>query len=255
MRLGKHLRELTRLRRGVAASALVAVAAAVWSVAGVSILPPRLTPRSLEMATGYTQVVVDTPRSALLDLRQSTDDIDALKNRAVLVGTVMASPPVRAFIARRAGLPAGALQVVPPRTPAQPRATAASGHKKGATDLLRSTDQYRLDIRANPTVPILDVYAQAPTASAAAGLANAAVTGLEDYLRHLATADRTPAELQVRIRRLGGARGDVINNGIGLQVALVTFLIVFGVACCAAVVVARVRRGWLLAAESDRQPA
>jgi hypothetical protein len=247
MRLGTHLRELSRLPLGVTISLAVALLAAVWSVAKIDLSPPRLTSRSLEMATAHAQVAVDTPKSAILDLSEGAFDVDGLKNRALLLGAVMASPPVRAYIAQRAHLSPDVLQIVAPRTPAQPRPTADIGRKKGPTDLLRSTDQYRLDIQSNPTVPVLDVYAQAPTARAAGELANAAVTGLGDYLAHLAASERTPRNLQVRLRQLGSARGEVINRGIDLQVALVTFLIVLSVACAACVVVARVRRGWLMA--------
>lgn len=244
MRLGMHLRELSRLRAGIVASALLALLTAAWSVADVGVLPPRWEPRSLELATAYTQVVVDTPNSAILDLRQGTAEIDALKNRAVLVGNVMASPPVRASIARRAGVPAEALHVVTPRTPKEPRARSTADTKKEPSDLLRSTDQYRLDIQANPTVPILDVYAQAPTAAASERLANAAADGLRDYLRELGASQRTPDDMQVELRQLGRARGEVLNEGIGLQLAALTFLFVFAAACAATVGIARVWRGW-----------
>jgi hypothetical protein len=251
MQFGRHLRELSRLRVGVIVSAALALLTAVWSVADYSLIPPRLEPRKLELATAYTQVVVDTPRSAIIDLRQATSDIDALKNRAVLAGNVIASPPVRAHIARRAGVSPEALQVVTPRTPAQPRAQATADNEKGPTDLFRSTDQYRLDIQANPTVPILDVYAQAPTAAAAARLANAAAEGLGDYLRDLGASERTPEEMQVKLRQLGPAKGEVLNDGVGVQVALLTFLFVFAASCAAAVLIARVRRGWRIAAIAE----
>jgi hypothetical protein len=245
-----HLRELSRLRAGVAASFVLAVLAATWSISNVSLFPPRLEPRSVEMATAFTQVVVDTPRSAILDLRQPTDDILALKNRSVLVGNVMASPPVRAYIARRAGLAPEVLQVISPRTPAQPRARETADNKKGPKDLIRSTDQYRLDIQANPTVPILDVYAQAPTADAAARLANATTEGLRDYLRDLAAKQNTPAATQIRLRQLGRAEGEVLNQGVGVQVAMLTFLLVFAVSCVTVMILGRVRRGWRLAEAS-----
>ena len=109
------------MRVGLAVSLVLGLLAAVWSVNEISLLPPKLTPRSLEMATAFTQVVVDTPDSAILDLRQGTDDIQALKNRALLVGNVMGSPPVRVYIGRRAHVPAETLQVVTPRTPQAPR--------------------------------------------------------------------------------------------------------------------------------------
>ncbi len=247
MRLGMHLRELSRLRAGVALSLLLALFAAAWSVAKISLFPPGWEPRQVEMATAHTEVVVDTPKSTILDLRQPTDDIIALKNRSLLIGNVMASPPVRAYIARRAGISADALLIVTPRTPAEPRAREAVDAKKGPTDLLRSTDQYRLDIQANPTVPILDVDAQAPSAESAGRLANAAADGLRDYVTSLASAEGTPRQLQVRVRQLGRAQGEVINEGVALEVAVLIFLLVFAASCGAVVVLSRVSQGWRVA--------
>jgi hypothetical protein len=252
MGFGRHLRELSRLRLGLLVSLLIGLLAAVWSVNEISLLPPKLTPRSLELATAFTQVVVDTPDSAILDLRQGTDDIQALKNRALLVGNVMGSPPVRMYIAKRAQLPVGALQVVTPRTPQAPRPRAEVGQKKGPGDLLKSTDQYRLDIQANPTVPVLDVYAQAPTAASAKQLANAAVDGLGDYLDELATKDKTPRASQVRLTQLGHARGEVLNKGVDVQVALLAFLAAFALSCLATIALARLIRGWRLAGDVEQ---
>ena len=64
-----------------------ALVLSVWSVANISLIPPGLSPRSLEMATATTQVVVDTPKSALIDIRQNTYSLDGLTNRALLLGT------------------------------------------------------------------------------------------------------------------------------------------------------------------------
>jgi hypothetical protein len=250
-----HLRELWRLRLGLAISTLLASLAAVASVANISVFPPGLSSRSVEMSTAFTQVVVDTPNSAILDLRQGTDDIQSLKNRAVLVGTVAASPPVRAFIARRAGISPDILQIVTPRTPEEPRPRAETGQKKGPSDLLRSTDQYRLDIQTNPTVPLVDIYAQAPTARASEELANAAVDGLGDFLRELAATESTPNDVQIELRQLGRARGDVLNEGVGVQVAVLSFLAVFATCCVVAMGLARVRRGWAAAADARQRSA
>ena len=250
MGFGRHLRELSRLRVGIIIATSLALLAAVASVAKISVLPPKLTQRSVEMSTAYTQVVVDTPNSALLDLRQGTDDINSLKNRAVIVGTVAASPPVRTFIAERAGISPELLQIVTPRTPQQPRPRTDNGEKKGPGDLLRSTDQYRLDIQANPTVPLLDIYAQAPTPRASEELANAAVEGLGDYLRQFAGSEDTPQKVQVQLRQLGRARGDKLNKGVGVSVAILTFLAVFTAVSIAAMFVSRVRKGWRLEEEA-----
>ena len=256
MRLGMHLRELVGLPIwAVLASALLATFAAVWSVASISLFPPGLKSRGAGIATAQTQVVVDTPYSAVLDLRQPTDDVDGLKNRAVLIGTLMSSADVRGDIARRAGIPAERLQVVAPRTPEQPRAVQPASDKPGPGDLLKSTNQYRLDVQANPTIPLLTIDAQAPTAQASQRLANAGVSGLRDYLRGLAASDGAPNGLQVRLRQLGAAKGSLINPGVQLQVAIVVFVLVFPLSCLAAILIARVRRGWQIAADAPKHDA
>ena len=166
------------------------------------------------MASATTHVIVDTPRSSILDLRQDTYSLEALRQRTVVLGSVMAEGQVRQAIEDRGEVPAGQLQVTPPLTPEQPRAVAGSGPQKHTTDVVESTDQYRLSIQANPTVPIMDIYAQAPSAQAAEKLANGAVDELRSYLADLALQERTPEAAQIRLVQLGRAHGAVINGGI-----------------------------------------
>lgn len=247
MGFGRHLRELLRLRLGLALSVALALVAAVWSVAKISVLPPGLTSRSLEVATASASVVVDTPKSALLDLRQSTYDIEALNNRALLLGTLMDSAPVRAYIAQHAKVPPAALQIVTPRTAAQPRASLKGGSEERATDILKAGGDYRLDIEANPTVPILDIYTTAPTADTAKQMADSAVEGVREYLATFANIRGTRQIRQVRLEQLGPARGGIVNHGVELQLALVSFFVVLGASCIAVLAVSRIRQGWRLA--------
>jgi len=248
MQLGIHLRELARMRVALALSLLLAVFVALSVAYKVSVLPPSLGPRSLEMGTASTRVMVDTSKSLVLDIRYGTGDFDSLTERAVLLGNLMASAPVREYIARRAHVPAEAIRATTPLTPDFPRPLAAEGEQKHTSDLLRSTDQYRLNIQANPTVPIIDVYAQAPSAKAAEQLANSAVDGLGDYLGVTARlqSKRFNGDDQPLISQLGRARGVVINNGVRLQVLLLTFGFVFALCCAVSLFVGRVRRGWQL---------
>lgn len=242
------------MRIGVTLSLVLAAVAALWSVDRISLLPPKLTPRSLAMATAYTQVMVDTPKSALLDLKVDSGHISDMTNRALLVGTLAGSPPVVDFISRRTGVPASELQVQAPSTPAHPAPRSVTGRSNGPTDLLRSPDQYRLDIYADPIVPFLDIYAQAPTASAAAHLANGAVDGLTDYVQSIAASQGSikyaPQYAQIQLRQFGRAQGKAINPGVDFQVAMLTFLIVFAIGCAGNVAIGRIRRGWSLAGAS-----
>jgi hypothetical protein len=252
MGFGIRIRGLWQMRGWVAGCALFALLAAVWSVAHISVLPPRLESRSLEMAAASTQVIVDTPRSALVDVGQNAYGLGALTDRALLLGNVLAGPQVRADIARRAHVPFDRIQVIPPLTASQPRVLAEAGNEKHTTDILKLNGEYRLYVRANPTVPFLQIYTQTPTAESARALANAAVGGIQSYLEELARSTRTPVAQQIRLIQLGGARGAVINKGIRWQVAFLAFVLAFGVSCATLIWVRRVRDGWRLAALSER---
>ena len=256
MQLGIHLRELMRFRVGLVISLLVALLVSLSVSYKISLLPPKLTSRSLEMGTASTRVVVDTSKSIVLDIRYGSGDFTSLTDRAVLLGNVMASAPVREYIARRAGIPADVIRASTPLTPDFPRPRAAEGEQKRTSDLLRPTDEYRLNIQSDPTVPILDVYAQAPTAKAAAELANGAVDGLRDYLDDVGGEQGVRAAEQARLTQLGRARGAVINSGVHVQVLLLTFFFVFALCCAATVFIGRVRQGWQLAQalEGSGQP-
>ncbi len=253
MALGRHLRELWRLRLGLVASVALALFAALWSIGQVGLFPPSVKSRKLEIAAASTRVLVDTPKSAILDLSVSTYDFRAYTNRSLLVGNIMASPPVRRYIARRAHVPAEVLQVASPVTPDFPRPLVSDGAKH-TSDLLKSPNQYRLSIQSNPTVPVVDVYAEAPTADLAQQLANGAVDGMKDYLRDLGTAQAIPENEQVHLQQLGRAKGSVIDPGIGTKVALLTFFLVFGASSIAVLALARVREGWAHEARREKPP-
>jgi len=240
MDLGRHLRELFSLHRSVVICLAIATLAALNTIYHL----PSFEPRAVQMASATAEVLVDTRMSAVHDLRQGSAEFEKMTNRAVLIGNVMASPPVLRYIGARSGVPPSRIRIQPPLTPDFPRPLSGFGEDPKTADLLRSTDQYRLNIQANPTVPILQVYAQAPDAEAAATLANSAVEGLRDYLDETAKAQATPSEDVVRVTSLGRAKGVVINPGIRIQLALAVFIVVFGLTAATAVLISRVRQGW-----------
>jgi hypothetical protein len=53
--------------------------------------------------------------------------------------------------------------------------------------------------------------------------------------------------MQVELRQLGNAHGNVINGGVQLQVLLVVFPLVLALSFAATILIARVRRGWQFA--------
>jgi hypothetical protein len=251
MRFGRHLRELWEHRLGLVASVLIASLAALWSVGKVTVFPPGVKPRVLQMSAASTRALVDAPQSAVLDLKVPTTNLQGMTNRGVLVGNMIASAPVRAYIARRAHVPMELLQVAGPVTPDFPRPLATSG-KRSTKDILKSPNQYRLSVQANPTVPILDIYAQAPTADAARALANGAVQGMEDYLHDLANMQHIAVDQRVHLEQLGKADGGVINPDVSVKLAILSFLLVFTASSAMVLAAVRVRRGWQLEAVSQK---
>jgi hypothetical protein len=252
MALGRHLRELWRMKVGLVTSIILALLAALWSTHSIGVLPPKVEPRALETASATTRVLVDERSSSVLDLGVPTGDLEAMTSRALLVSNVMASAPVREYIARRADVPAEALQVSSPVTRDFPRQLAQSGTPKHVSDILASPDQYRLSLRANPTVPMIDVYAQAPTLEAARELANGAVAGMSDYLRDLGMRQNVSEQQQVHLQQLGPARGNVINAGVNVTLATLSFLLVLCSSSVAVLLIARVQRGWALEKSSEQ---
>jgi len=255
MELGSHLQEFFRVRIAAAICLALALFAALSVGYKVGLLPPSLQPRSVEMATATTELLVDGPVSTVLDLRQGSADIAGMTNRAVLIGNIMVSEPVLAYIGKRANIAPQSIRGQAPLTPDFPRPIADGTNDPATKDLLRSTDQYRLNIQTNPAVPVIEIFAQAPTAQAAATLANASVDGLRDYLAQVALVRGTPRRDQVSLTQLGRANGEVINRGVRLQLMVLSFLIVFALSAATAVFIARVRRGWTQAAAAEAAAA
>jgi hypothetical protein len=141
-----------------------------------------------------------------------------------------------------------------PVTPDWPRALAMNGNAKHTTDILKSPDEYRVSIQVNPTVPIVDIFAQAPSLSHAQRLAQATIQGMRDFLGALAVRDRVPGIRQVRLTQLGRPTGGVINADINRKVAILMFVLVFAASAATALFLSRVRRGWRAEAGSSAPP-
>ena len=99
------------------------------------------------MASASTHVLVDTPTSTLLDLRQNSYSLEALTSRAVVLGNVIGNGEVREAIAARAGVPVERLQITAPLTREQPAARVEDGKQKSTSDI------FELDRRVSPEHP------------------------------------------------------------------------------------------------------
>jgi hypothetical protein len=237
------LRELWRLRYLVVLGGLLAIAIGLMTAYRVSLAPPKLESRQYDVGVASARMLIDTPDSQVVDLNPK--GAASLGTRASLLANLMASGPVKAIIARDAGVPANRLvAVAPPAT----GATVPTPLSQTAAQNANVAGAYLLTLQADETLPIISIEAQAPDANQAARLANAATTGLRDYLKSVAGAQNVPAARQVVISGLGAAQSAKVVRGPRRLFAIAAFVFVFGFICFSLIMVSGIARGWRRAA-------
>lgn len=241
MELARTLNILWRRRRLVALGAALAAVAAFLSVYSVGLLPPSLASRTNVFATASTQLLVDTPDSAFADL---ANDLTPLDTRASVFARFLASPAAVQLIARDAKVPLDQIEARGPYDINLPVIQQEPTAEKRGTQLIGETALYRLRFENNPVLPIVSVFAQAPTKDEALALANAAPRALNAYVKGIQTSQHTPASRRVVIRSLGDASGGVVNEGANAQIAALVFLVVFGVWCMLLIPAQTISDGW-----------
>ncbi len=232
-----------RLRAFLAISALAGLIAATVSVCRVGILPPSLTMRDLETGAAVTHVLVDLPQEDSGHV--SAPELETMTKRTSLMGHLLASPPVLDRIAARMAIDPSDLTASTEITEGVPLALVEPNEERRANEILLSHDPYRVDIQADPTLPVLAVYAQAPTAASAGQLADAVSAAGDEYLDALADRNGLPAGNRVQLKQLGHANSAALDSSAPLKIAGITFFVVFGVAFGALFAIAQIRRGWL----------
>jgi hypothetical protein len=239
MRLGMHMRELWEHKLGFALALALALLAA-GRVYGFNLFPPG-PEQSAGSGRAVTHVLVDTPQSSTVDLRQNLYDLEGLINRARLISNAMAAPGARERIASRAGVPVDAITTITPLNAEY----ADSGGPQGVEGISEAS-QYRLEIVANPTVPVIDINTEAPTQGAALKLADATAGGLNSQLTAIVRSQATPRDSRIELVQLGRAQPVATGRGGGPVLALLVFALVFAVAAPMVLFAVRVRRGWRL---------
>ncbi len=170
-RLGTTLRASRVLQIGLVASLLVAVLVVISASYNLKLLPPGITKKA-EGAGAHTQILIDDRKTSVLQNAFDMDSISDLDNGAMLAGTVLVGRDARAELARLMGIPVSALSVDDPQDPILP-----------ALPVAERIAPYSVTLAPRPNIPMLDVYAHAPTEQAARKLADMSVIALENKLQ------------------------------------------------------------------------
>lgn len=250
MELARTLKILWNRRRLVALGAAIAFLAAVLSVYRVGLFPPSVESRTNVFATATTQLLVDTPDSAFADV---ANDLTPLETRASVFARFLASPAALVLIARDAKLPVEAIEAQGPYDINLPVIQQEPTAGQRSSQIIGEGALYRLRFENNPVLPIVAVFAQAPTQDEAMALANSAPRALRAYVEEIQARQDTPSERRVVIRKLGSATGGVVNEGANIQIATLVFFLVFGAWCILLIPAQTIARGWR-DADADRGP-
>ncbi len=241
MELARTLKTLWKRRRLVALGASIAAFVALLSVYQVGIFPPSLQSRTNVFATASTQLLVDTPDSAFADL---ANDLTPLETRASVFARFLATPAALELIARDAKLPVEAIEAEGPYDINLPVIQQEPTAGQRSSQIIGEGALYRLRFENNPVLPIVAVFAQAPTQDGATALANAAPRALRGYVEQIQARQHTPEERRVVIRKLGSATGGVVNEGANTQIAALVFFVIFGGWCMLLIPAQTIARGW-----------
>jgi hypothetical protein len=242
MELALVLKELLTHKRLMALGLCVAMLAAILSVYRVQgFLLPKLVSRDLQHSAASTQVYVDSRASLVANLEVATGEQSQL---ATVYANLMASPGAMAIVGRLAHIPGDQIWAAGPVDPNGQRVQIEPTATKRDVEIIGDAFPYRLEFLADSTLPIINVYSQAPTTAQAIALANASVTALRSYVQGIQTKVHTPYGVQAVIRSMGGATGGVVNSGIAKKLAAMTFTLVLLAWCLLVLVGVRVVAAW-----------
>jgi hypothetical protein len=222
MELAQALTLLWRRKIWVALGIVVALGAAV---ASVKMLKKQV------YSTAATQMVVDSAKSPLGNSGASLVPFVA---RASVYADLMTSPSALAAIGQASGIPGTEIAATGPSN------TAATGPAPPSAAPI--VTPYKLFLDQDPTLPTVDIYAQAPTTQQAIALANGAVTGFANYLASLESQTAISTNQRVEIRQLGKAVGGVVDPGSNKKIAAIIFVMVLLIWCAIILLVQRARR-------------
>jgi hypothetical protein len=239
------LRELWRRRNLVVWVAVVSILAGLATAYTISV-PPKS--RSFEVGIATGRILVDTPDSQVVDVQPKRSS--TLGIRAGVLANLMTEGDVKAAIAERAGLRPNQLKAgvevddVPPVA-----VTNAAGDRNA--HLLTTSPATNPD---GTPLPMIDIQAQAPNPAAASRLAEASVTGLNDYLDTKAAGEDVSDAKRLQVTGFGAPEVNAEMRGGRRMLAAAVAIVVFLLGCAAIAAAPRLTRVWRLVTTPEGEP-
>jgi hypothetical protein len=240
---------LRRRRKAIilVVSVLVGIAVALSTLYTISVLPPGLHSRSVTIGVAATHLVIDAPQGLVPATGATSLEYSTYTDEATMLANVLATDPVRTMVARAMRVNADVVTARARITGVDIGAYTDQVAEQRANEILVQNRPYKLETQADPNLPEIAIYGQAPSASAAARIVDAAVTALQHYISANPSVTGLGRRQQPMIKQLGVTRGAVVNTQEALAMVLIAFLVGFGVALSVLVGFLRMRRAFIAA--------
>jgi hypothetical protein len=230
--------------------------------------PGGVERRSTAVGAATSQILVDSAESTLVE-GAGSDQLAALGTRASVYAQYLSSRDAVVQIARDMHVNPALVTAFGPFSQGTGIQTYdQQGAESRASALVDEGKSYRLVFQAQEDVPIITVYATAPTAAGAVELAHSSYRVLTGYIANLkreakvvgkndtspqpVVASTVPLINDIIVRQLGRPEGGLVGGSANLVLMILAFVAVLGLGCLAFAVGSGFMRHWRLAAEMDR---
>lgn len=256
------------LSHRVALGAILAVAALAAFLTAFKVGPGGVERRSTSVGAGTSQILVDSAESTLVK-GAASDQLAALGTRASVYAQYLSSREAVGKIAREMKIDPLLITASGPFSEGTGiRDYGEQGAESRATALTEEGKAYRLVFQAQEDVPIITVYATAPTVAASLELARSSYRVLSGYIDELkveaakeakvnpepkpAASASAPLINDIIVRQLGQPEGGLVGGSADLMLMVLAFVGVFGLGCLAFAVFSGFMRQWRAAGEIER---
>jgi hypothetical protein len=236
------LRGLWRQRIAVAGVFLLAVLVSIAFAYRIS-FPPKLQSRSYTVGVATSRILIDTPSSQVVEVAPKGSD--SLGTRAGLIASLMVDGTVKSSIARRAGLQPQQIDAI---STSAAETTPADNTPKPRSNVLKTTV---VTNTSGDALPIIEIEAQAVDAQSAARLAQASVSGLQDYLNSKAALQQIPEAKRLQVSGLGAPQARDVVRGPRKVFAFALAIFVFLAGCATIIGLSRLAGAWRAAEREE----
>jgi hypothetical protein len=216
--------------------------------------PPTFKSQSHYVGQASAQVLIDTPKSQIADLKPI--DPNLLYSRASILADLVATAPVQQEVAEEARIPAAQLEVTPPPSsviaPIRATPLAVEGTKAASLD-----NSWQLTVTIDPNLPIIAFSTVAPTAADAQRLATATLTVLQRHMGAIAASQHVPSTSRPVMNAIGPPLSASVPVGPRKLYGVAAFIVLFFIGCFLIVVTAgkaerlKAQEAELLAMQAD----